>query len=188
MKDILDPQRSRSATQKCNLALAQEAIPMFAPSCQHLVPKDLVAEHEDPQAHAHRQGKHDLEHAAGGQEQALQHEPQLAARELSCVLCGFPRRHYGCGAKLNRRGKPQVLVHVSTYQGSILVPFFWSHSLMNQWLLHIPTGLMCTARLCIGLRTGLAGMLACVVSAEACKLSKGLAFLPANCPLSHSSS
>ena len=26
----------------------------------------------------------------------------------------------GCGSKLERRGKPQVLVHVSTYQGSIL--------------------------------------------------------------------
>ena len=24
----------------------------------------------------------------------------------------------GCGSKLNRRGKPQVLVHVSTYQGN----------------------------------------------------------------------
>ena len=31
---------------------------------------------------------------------------------------------YGCGSKLNRRGKPQVLVHVSTYQGSILAPVF----------------------------------------------------------------
>ena len=29
---------------------------------------------------------------------------------------------YGCGSRLNRRGKPQVLVHVSTCQGSILVP------------------------------------------------------------------
>ena len=27
---------------------------------------------------------------------------------------------YGCGSKLKRRGKPQVLVHVSTCQGSIL--------------------------------------------------------------------
>ena len=29
-----------------------------------------------------------------------------------------------CGSKLHRRGKPQVLVHVSTDQGSILVPVF----------------------------------------------------------------
>ena len=28
--------------------------------------------------------------------------------------------HNGCGSKLNRRGKPQVLANVSTYQGSIL--------------------------------------------------------------------
>ena len=28
----------------------------------------------------------------------------------------------GCVSKLNRRGKPQVLVHVSTYQGFILIP------------------------------------------------------------------
>ena len=27
----------------------------------------------------------------------------------------------GCGSKFNRRGKPRVLVHVSTYQGSTLV-------------------------------------------------------------------
>ena len=26
----------------------------------------------------------------------------------------------GCGSKLNRRGKPQVLLHVSTYRPSIL--------------------------------------------------------------------
>ena len=30
----------------------------------------------------------------------------------------------GCGSNLNRRGKAQVLVHVSTYQDSILVPVF----------------------------------------------------------------
>ena len=35
------------------------------------------------------------------------------------------------GSKLNRRGKPQVLVHVSTYQGSILVPVFWATA---KWL------------------------------------------------------
>ena len=29
-------------------------------------------------------------------------------------------RPSGCGSKLNRRGRPQGLVHVSTYQGSIL--------------------------------------------------------------------
>ena len=29
----------------------------------------------------------------------------------------LPGRQYGCGSKLNGRGKPQVLVHVSTYQG-----------------------------------------------------------------------
>ena len=27
---------------------------------------------------------------------------------------------FGCGSELNRRGKPQVLDHVSTYQGFIL--------------------------------------------------------------------
>ena len=31
---------------------------------------------------------------------------------------------FGCGSSLNRRGKPQVLVHVSTYQASILVLVF----------------------------------------------------------------
>ena len=32
---------------------------------------------------------------------------------------------YGCGSFFfSRRGKPQVLVHVSTYRGSKLVPFF----------------------------------------------------------------
>ena len=31
---------------------------------------------------------------------------------------------FGCGSKLSRRGKPQILVHVSTYQGSISVPVF----------------------------------------------------------------
>ena len=36
----------------------------------------------------------------------------------------FGQVGYGCGSKLNRRGKPQVVVHVSTYQGSILVPVF----------------------------------------------------------------
>ena len=36
-----------------------------------------------------------------------------------------PLLSLGCGSKLNdRRGKPQVLVHVSTYQGLILVPVF----------------------------------------------------------------
>ena len=30
----------------------------------------------------------------------------------------------GCGSKLNRRGKPRVLVFGSIYQGSILVPVF----------------------------------------------------------------
>ena len=30
----------------------------------------------------------------------------------------FLIRSYGCGSKLNRRGNPQVLVHVSTYQGN----------------------------------------------------------------------
>ena len=39
---------------------------------------------------------------------------------------GVPQRDltFGRGSKLNRRGKPQVLVHVSTYQGSMLVPVF----------------------------------------------------------------
>ena len=32
------------------------------------------------------------------------------------------RESFGCGSKLTRRGKPRVLVHVYTYQGSILVP------------------------------------------------------------------
>ena len=31
---------------------------------------------------------------------------------------------FGCGSKFNRRGRPQVLVHVSAYQGSILAPVF----------------------------------------------------------------
>ena len=31
---------------------------------------------------------------------------------------------FACGSTLNRRGKPQVLIHVSTHQGSILVPVF----------------------------------------------------------------
>ena len=32
---------------------------------------------------------------------------------------------FGCGSKLKGRGKPQVVVHVSTYQGSILeIRFF----------------------------------------------------------------
>ena len=30
----------------------------------------------------------------------------------------FSKRLKGCGSKLNRAGKPQVLVHVSTYQGN----------------------------------------------------------------------
>ena len=30
---------------------------------------------------------------------------------------------FGCDSKFNRRGKPQVLVHVSTYQGN---PFWYS--------------------------------------------------------------
>ena len=45
-------------------------------------------------------------------------------------------RKYGCGSKLTRRGKPQVLVHVSTYQGN---PFrnsgFLSHSHITQAVL-----------------------------------------------------
>ena len=36
----------------------------------------------------------------------------------------FPEDLFEGGSKLNRRGRPQVLVHVSTYQGSILVPVF----------------------------------------------------------------
>ena len=49
-------------------------------------------------------------------------------RTLAPQVCGtLPE--YGCGSKLNRRGKPQVLVHVSTYRGN---PFwnsgFLSHS------------------------------------------------------------
>ena len=31
---------------------------------------------------------------------------------------------FGCASKLKRRGKPQILGHVSTYQGSILVAVF----------------------------------------------------------------
>ena len=31
----------------------------------------------------------------------------------------------GCGSKLNRKGKPQVLVHVSICQGSILGTHFF---------------------------------------------------------------
>ena len=38
----------------------------------------------------------------------------------------------GCGSKLNRKGKPQVLVHVSTYQSSILGTGFLSHSQIAQ--------------------------------------------------------
>ena len=41
-------------------------------------------------------------------------------------------QHFGqgtCGSKLNRRGYA-ILVHVSTYQGSILVPVFCAHSHM----------------------------------------------------------
>ena len=38
---------------------------------------------------------------------------------------------FGCGSKLTRRGKPQVLVHVSTYQASILGSGFSSHSHMG---------------------------------------------------------
>ena len=45
----------------------------------------------------------------------------------------------GCGSKLNRRGKPQVLVHVSTYQGN---PFwnsgFLSHSHVSPMVIHGP--------------------------------------------------
>ena len=45
-----------------------------------------------------------------------------------------PSQANGCGSKLNRRGKPQVLVHVSTYQGNP----FWnsgilSHSRMSNY-------------------------------------------------------
>ena len=44
---------------------------------------------------------------------------------------GIPRGSlflpFGCGSKLNRRGKPQVLVHVSTLPGQSIVEFrsFW---------------------------------------------------------------
>ena len=39
----------------------------------------------------------------------------------------------GCGSKLDRRGKPQVLVQVSTYQGSILVPVSHSQIRCAEW-------------------------------------------------------
>ena len=44
---------------------------------------------------------------------------RLKPASLSKTICG-------CGSKLNRRGKPQVLVHVSTYQGSshVGIPVF----------------------------------------------------------------
>ena len=48
------------------------------------------------------------------------------AQELS-----LDARGDGCGSKLIRRGKPQVLVNVSTYQGSILGTGFLSHSQMG---------------------------------------------------------
>ena len=35
-------------------------------------------------------------------------------------LLGFDPQPYGCGSKLHRRSKLQVLVHVSTYQGNPL--------------------------------------------------------------------
>ena len=43
-------------------------------------------------------------------------------------------RSHGCGSKLNRRGKPQVFVHVSTYQGSILEFRFFEPQPHVSWL------------------------------------------------------
>ena len=40
-----------------------------------------------------------------------------------CQKCADIYR-FECGSKVHRRGKPQVLVHVSTYQCSILVPCY----------------------------------------------------------------
>ena len=41
---------------------------------------------------------------------------QLNSQECPCINSNKPLLTHGCGSKLNRRGKPQVLVHVSTYQ------------------------------------------------------------------------
>ena len=47
-----------------------------------------------------------------------QRDPRFSQRALRFLIWRSPP---GCGSKLNeRRGKPQVLVHVTTYQGSIL--------------------------------------------------------------------
>ena len=46
---------------------------------------------------------------------------------------------YGCGSKLSRRGKPQVLVHIS-YQGAILVRVFEPQT-YNTHPLHIEGGM-----------------------------------------------
>ena len=53
----------------------------------------------------------------------------------------------GCGSKLNRRGKPQVLIHVSTYQGNpfwyryfepqplvYVLPLLYTAGLLEGWL------------------------------------------------------
>ena len=47
---------------------------------------------------------------------------------------------FGCGSKLNRRGKPQVLVHISTYQGSVLVPVFGATATWGGGSDHFPHG------------------------------------------------
>ena len=50
----------------------------------------------------------------------------------SCGCDAVSMMTHGCGSKLNRRGKPQVLVHVSTYQGT---PFWNSGFLRHSHIL-----------------------------------------------------
>ena len=50
---------------------------------------------------------------------------------LEPILVGI-----GCGSKLNRRGKPQVLVHFSTYQGDP----FWNSGFLSHSRLVMFTG------------------------------------------------
>ena len=55
----------------------------------------------------------------------------------------FAQGPFGCGSKLNdRRGKPQVVVHVSTYQGKPFWYLFLSHS-------HLATCLLSHHHICV---------------------------------------
>ena len=91
-------------------------------------------------------------HLGGGRSASAGRLPRTGRRDAPAPARAFSRSGeksphgrfgavwggYGRGSKLSRRGKPHVLVHVSTYQGSILEFRFFEPPYVKVPLVSIP--------------------------------------------------